>query len=64
MSRIGKMQPIPKKGDLKKCDNWKGISLLDVAGKVFGRILQDRLQTVAEKVLSESQCGFQKGWAV
>ena len=22
--------PIPKKGDLSLCDNWQGISLLDV----------------------------------
>ena len=36
--------PIPKKGDLRKYDNWRGISLLDVVGKVFARILQDRLQ--------------------
>jgi len=50
--------PIPKKGDLKNCDNWRGISLLDVVGKLFGRILQDRLQLIAEKVLPESQCGF------
>jgi hypothetical protein len=53
--------PIPKKGDLRHCDNWRGISLLDVVGKLFGRILQDRLQVVAEKVLPESQCGFRKG---
>ena len=30
---------IPKKGDLKQCDSWHGISLLDVVGKVLGRIL-------------------------
>ena len=53
--------PIPKKGDLTRCDNWRGISLLDVAGKVFARILQDRLQAVAEEILPESQCGFRKG---
>ena len=53
--------PIPKKKDPRKWDNWRGISLLDVVGKVFARILQDRLQVVAEKVLPESQCGFQKG---
>ena len=35
--------PIPKKGDLRNCDNWRRISLLDVVGKLFGRILQDRL---------------------
>ena len=25
--------PIPKKGNLQHCDNWRGISLLDVEGK-------------------------------
>jgi len=30
--------PIPKKGDLSVCDNWRGISLLDVMGKLFARI--------------------------
>ena len=53
--------PIPKKGDLRLCDNWRGISLLDVAGKVFARVMQERLQTIAETVLPESQCGFRKG---
>ena len=36
--------PIPKKGNLHVCDNWRGISLLDVVGKLFARVLQDRLQ--------------------
>ena len=36
--------PIPKKGDLSKCDNWRGIALLDVVGKVVARVLQERLQ--------------------
>ena len=53
--------PIPKKGDLKVCDNWRGISLLDVVGKVFARIIQSRLQRIAEEILPESQCGFRKG---
>ena len=53
--------PIPKKGDLRVCDNWRGISLLDVVGKLFGRILQDKLQLIAERVLPESQCSFRKG---
>ena len=53
--------PIPKKGDLKSCDNWRGISLLEDTGKVFGRILNGRLQMIAEKILPESQCGFRVG---
>ena len=33
--------PIPKKGDLSVCDNWRGISLLDVMGKLFVRIFNN-----------------------
>ena len=53
--------PIPKKGDLSVCDNWRGISLLDIGGKLFGKIIQKRLQEVAEEVLLDSQCGFRRG---
>ena len=51
----------PKKGNLHSCDNWRGISLLDVVGKIFARLVQDRLEPLAEEVLPESQCGFRKG---
>ena len=27
--------PIPKKGNLQLCDNWRGISLLDIVGKIL-----------------------------
>ena len=50
--------PIPKKGNLQSCDNWRGIALLDVVGKLVARIVQSRLQVLAEKELPESQCGF------
>ena len=53
--------PIPKKGNLHCCDNWRGIALLDVVGKVAARIVQTRLQTLAEQVLPETQCGFRRG---
>ena len=43
--------PVPKKGDLTKCDNWRGISLLDIMGKLF---VQKRLQELAEELLSDS----------
>ena len=35
--------PIPKRGDLKQCDYWCGINLLDVVGNVLGRTVQGRL---------------------
>ena len=53
--------PVPKKGDLTMCDNWRDISLLDVAGKLLGQIVQEQLQCIAESVLLDSQCGFRRG---
>ena len=53
--------PLLKKGDLSRCDNWRGISLLDMVGKVVVRILQDRLQKLGEDELPLSQCSFRKG---
>ena len=53
--------PIPKKGNLKICDNWREIRLLDVVGKVLGRVVQDRLKLITEDVLPDPQCGFRAG---
>ena len=53
--------PIPKKGDLSHCDNWRGISLLNMIGKVVARIVKERLRKLAEDELPESQCAFSKG---
>ena len=53
--------PVPKKGNLQSCENWRGISLLDVVGKVMGRVILERLQVIAELLLVDSQCGFHRG---
>ena len=42
--RDAEIIPIPKKGDLQSCDDWRGISLFDVVGKLFARIVNDCLQ--------------------
>lgn len=52
---------IPKKGDFARCDNWRGISLLNVMGTLFTNIIQISLQKVVEDVLHDSQCGFRSG---
>lgn len=44
--------PIPKKGNLYCCDNWRRIALLDAVGKLVARIVQ--LQALTELVLPES----------
>ena len=46
------------KGERGDCNNYRGISLLSVTGKVLARVLLRRLQQLAEQVYPESQCGF------
>ena len=47
-----------RKGDRKNCHNYQGISLLSIAGKVLARIMLDRLKTISEQLLPETQCGY------
>ena len=50
---------IYKKGDRTDCGNYRGISLLSIAGKIFARILLNRLSThISPEVVPEIQCGF------
>jgi len=57
--RHTQLVPVPKKGDLSYYDNWRGvISLLDVMGKLFPRVLNDKLQLVVEETVSDPRCGF------
>ena len=46
------------KGDRSDCNNYRGISLLSIIGKVFARVALGRLQSLASRVYPESQCGF------
>ena len=49
------------KGERSDWNNYRGISLLSVIGKVFARVILIRLQKLAERVYPESQCGFRAG---
>ena len=53
--------PVHKKKDRKVCDNYRGISLLSIPGKVLSLVLLDRLETIIDPQLMEAQCGFRKG---
>ncbi|XP_066282992.1 uncharacterized protein [Branchiostoma lanceolatum] len=46
------------KGERSDCNNYRGISLLSVVGKVYTKVVLARLQRLAERVYPESQCGF------
>ena len=53
--------PIFKTKDKMDLANYRGISLLSLAGKVFCTIIQTCIQQKTEETLSESQTGFRAG---
>lgn len=53
--------PIHKKATKTDCSNYRGISLLSIPGKIYTKILQQRLRKYAEEILGEEQAGFRMG---
>ena len=54
--------PIYKgKGCKNECKNYRGISLLSIPGKAYGRVLIQRLMEETEETIGEEQCSFRKG---
>lgn len=53
---------IYKKGNQDKAENYRGISLLCSAYKIYAEVLRNRLEKKTEdrNLLPESQCGFRK----
>jgi sorting nexin-29 len=50
-----------KKGTKSKCENYRGITLLPTAYKLFTNIIKYRLNEHVEEEMVEEQCGFRKG---
>ncbi len=44
-----------------ECNNYRGINLSSVPGKIYGRILIEKLMQVTEKKVSDEQGGFRNG---
>ena len=53
--------PVFKKNDRLICDDYCGISLLSVPGKVLANILLERPRQSVEPLLLEAQCAFRSG---
>ena len=51
---------IHKKGTKSKCENYRGITLLPTAYKLFTNIIKNRLNENVEEEMVEEQCGFRK----
>jgi sorting nexin-29 len=53
--------PIYKKSDAMVCSNYRGISLLCIAYKIFSNILFNRLFPCVEGIIGDYQRGFRQG---
>ena len=46
------------KDDRGDCNNYHGISLLNIVGKLFAKVVLMKLRVLAERIYPEFQCGF------
>ena len=53
--------PIPKKGNVKECSNYRTVVLIALDSKVLFKILQARLQQYLKQELPDVQAGCRKG---
>ncbi|VDP27249.1 unnamed protein product [Schistosoma curassoni] len=51
---------ILKKGDLSKCDNYRGITLLSIPENIFNRVLLNRMRGSVDAQLRDRQVGLQQ----
>ncbi|BHF85091.1 hypothetical protein SprV_1002824900 [Sparganum proliferum] len=58
---LGILVPILKKGDKTRCENYRGISLIDVAAKIFAIVLLRRFQAERDSRTRPNQTGFRAG---
>ena len=52
--------PIPKKGDQTKMQNYRGITLMSQAAKIFNRLILNRIYPHINPLLRPNQAGFRK----
>lgn len=56
--RRGLIVKLPKKGNLKHCKNWRGITLLPIISKILGRIVIDKIRRGLDHKLRKEQAGY------
>jgi len=53
--------PLPKKGDLKQCANYRTTALVSYASKILLRIIVERIRVKTETEIADEQAGFRQG---
>ena len=56
----GHLVKLPKKGDLSICDNYRGIMLLSIPGKVLNKVMLKRMKNAVDTKLRDNQAGFRQ----
>ena len=56
----GHQVKLPKKGDLSICDNYRGIMLLSIPGKVLNRVMLKKMKNAVDTKLRDNQAGFRQ----
>ena len=61
---LGVVVILHKEGERSDLNDFRGITLLSMLGKLLVGVLNNRLTSFAEKneILLENQCGFRKGY--
>ena len=57
----GGIIPVPKKGDLTIASNYRGITLLPIAAKIYNKLILLRIAPALDPLLRKNQNGFRKG---
>jgi len=50
--------PLPKKGDLLQCNNYRTIALVSHASKILMRVILDRMQIKLESEIAQDKLDF------
>ena len=53
--------PIPKKGDLRLCSNYRGISITSLVAKTYNRMILNSIRPHLDCHLRKNQNGFRSG---
>ena len=59
--RCSQIIPVPKKGDLSLPTNYRGISLMPIAAKLYNKLILNRLIPFIDPLLRDNQNGFRSG---